>query len=679
MKSNEEIRAIIKENEARYQQYFRDYSREVGDPLSEAVDRCEVVINKKRWYLPDAMFTDNLIKTLVVKGAFEAVSRVVYSNEDSKSVEIILKQFIKLRVKHDFEFWAFTCVKIQDKTTKQLIPFKLNKGQRKLLRTFEDQRLRGVPIRAIVVKARQWGGSTLTQIYMLWLQLYHYTNWHSAIISQFKPQAVNVRSMLKRTITHLPPMAGSFTFGAVTGDPTTRQITERGCLISVGSAEEPDSIRSFDVAMCHLTEVAFWAETVAKSGNDVVQSLFGGILDTEGTFICLESTAKGIGNFFHTKWLEAQSGESELKPVFVSWHEIEMYTRKIKNHSEFIQSMTDYNWWQWEKGATLEGIKWYNTHKQRKNFDDFRMKSEFPTCHTEAFQTTSARYFDYKYIEQARADCRTPIWTGDIRGNSLVGEASLRNIRLVEKSGYVEVLKIWTMPETDPKEKMLHQFVVVVDIGGKSYKSDHSVISVFDRSALIDPFGALERAAIWIGHIDHDILAWKAAQIAEFYNHALLVIESNTIETRDKKSSESIVYEGDHFYTVIDELGEVYDNLYARGNTPDKAIDNGMPTKFGWHMNKKTKYQAYDRYAAALREYEYIERSTEAVNEMDFLQIKSNGLIEAQLGKRDDIQDTTAIGVYVAFEEMPLPKIIEISDTSKSTLRQKKSVGVAGF
>jgi hypothetical protein len=226
---------------------------------------------------------------------------------------------------------------------------------------------------------------------------------------------------------------------------------------------------------------------------------------------------------------------------------------------------------------------------------------------------------------------------------------------------------------------MLYQYLVVVDIGGKHFKSDNSVISVFNRAALMSPFGALEKCAEWVGHIDHDILAWKAAQIAEYYNHAFIVIESNTLDTRDKKKAESILYEGDHFFTVIDELADEYDNLYARTGTPDKAIETGKPTKFGWHMNKKTKYQAYDRLVAAIRDDEYIERSHEAVNEMQWLQIKPTGQIEASVGKRDDIQDTTAIGVYIGFEEMPLPKIVSLRPNSQAGVRTKKSVGVAGF
>src|SRR5207245_4916074 len=38
-----------------------------------------------------------------------------------------------------------------------------------------------------------------------------------------------------------------------------------------------------------------------------------------GTEVILESTANGIGNFFHRKWREAETGMSEYIAIFVPW------------------------------------------------------------------------------------------------------------------------------------------------------------------------------------------------------------------------------------------------------------------------------------------------------------------------------------------------------------------------
>ncbi len=68
--------------------------------------------------------------------------------------------FEKLRVIHDFEFWCARCVIVRDKLTGADIPFVLNRPQRRLVAALESMRLASKPIRIIMLKARQWGGST---------------------------------------------------------------------------------------------------------------------------------------------------------------------------------------------------------------------------------------------------------------------------------------------------------------------------------------------------------------------------------------------------------------------------------------------------------------------------------------------------------------------------------------
>ena len=75
------------------------------------------------------------------------------------------------RMATDFEYWAARCVKIKDKLSGKLVPFRLNRPQRRVLSMLEEQRRGGRPIRMIMLKARQWGGSTLMQMYMAWIQM----------------------------------------------------------------------------------------------------------------------------------------------------------------------------------------------------------------------------------------------------------------------------------------------------------------------------------------------------------------------------------------------------------------------------------------------------------------------------------------------------------------------------
>ena len=681
-----DINKMIAENERRKKVFFREYDRVLGNPQDSIIPRFSVTIEGKMFSLPQEMEKLPIVAALKLYGSWlkiiEEVRKETNNNEQITFIDIseYIIDFSKIRCKYDFEFWAITLIKIQEKNKKRLIPFKLNYGQQKLLAKLESMRLAGVPIRVIIVKARQWGGSTLIQIYMLWLQLFHFENWHSAIIAKDRTQASNIRNMLSRAVISYPTEMGQPEITSMPLTPNIRLIKDRGCQILISSAETPDATRSFDMAMVHMSEVGVWPETPLKSGSDLIQSLYSTIPDEPGTLIAMESTAKGVGNFFHEQWLAAERGDIELQPVFVSWYEIDKYTRPIVNYEKFINSMSDYNLWQWSKGATLEGIHWYNYLKKARAYNDFRMRSEYPTSAEEAFQNNAGKYFTEDLIEYAKSTCEPPIFVGDIRGNSHIGKQSLQNLKLYENdTGKSELLKIWSYPEIFTDKKITNRYLVVVDVGGRTEKADNSLIKVFDRYWLMFPFGALEVAAEWAGHIDHDLLAWKAAQIATIYDSALLVIESNTIDSKDKKKSDDTVFEGDHTFTVIDELAEEYSNLYARGVPQDKPIDNGIPLKYGWNTNKKTKPLVFDHYTSKLREKEYVERSQEAVNEMGWFERKSDGTIGAVIGKRDDRLICGAVGSYVAFEEMPIPKIVEIKKTEVVSIRQNTSVGAAGF
>lgn len=663
---------IIKENYARKQRYSREYFPELGDCDSEVIPRVKVEYDSSVYYLPEDMIKVPQVAALMKSRNTRVLLKKVKANPTAEDIVKFKARIKKLRFKFDFEYWAVTCIKIQDKLSGQMIPFRLNFGQRRLIGTLETQRLNNEPMRVILVKARQWGGSTAVQIYMLWLQLFHYENWHSVIIGKDKQQSANIRNMIKKAINNYPLILKDFTYKALTDSNGIRHIEERGCEIVIGTSNEPDSVRSFNIMMCHMSEVGLWVSTKSKSGDDLAQAVYGAISNAPGTLIVMESTAKGVGNYFHSQYIAAQTGKSEFKPVFVAWFEIPMYSSRINNYEKFIATLSDYEWWLFEQGATLEGIKWYRDTKSGRNYSDFAMKSEFPTTANEAFQSSTGTYFPEPLIEKCRKTACYPQFMGDIRGLATTGEKSLKGISIFDTSSSTETLRIYEYPDINEEYKILNRYLVVVDIGGKSYKSDNSVISVYDRISIMEPFGALEKVAEWIGHIDHDLLAWKAAQIATYYDDALLVIESNTIDSRDKKHLEIISYEGNHFYTVLNELSGYYPNLFYRERTPDQ-IKAGEPARIGWHMNRQTKYLAYDRYYSAVRNDEYIERSHDAVNEMQWLITKPSGQIEAQPGRRDDTQDVNAIACYIGLDIMEVPKKVQRIKQSKAT---KRIVGV---
>ena len=164
-------------------------------------------------------------------------------------------------------------------------------------------------------------------------------------------------------------------------------------------------------------------------------------------------------------------------------------------------------------------------------------------------------------------------------------------------------------------------------------------------------------------HVDHDKLAYDAARLAEWYGHALLVIESNTLEThrRDHNADE------DGFEYILDILAEIYDNLYMR-HSKEEDVKEGAVGKWGFHTNALTKPKIIDHMKTCLRDNLWDEPSALCLDEMS-LYVDDNGKYDAPPGKHDDVLMATAILLWVGMKEMPIPEWIKTEPGQKSVVR----------
>jgi hypothetical protein len=401
--------------------------------------------------------------------------------------------------------------------------------------------------------------------------------------------------------------------------------------------------------MAHLSEAAFWSNTPSHTPESLIRSIYGSIAIVPLSMVVIESTANGTGSYFHREYLRACRGESDKKAIFVPWYEIEIYSMPIDDLQQFAASLNKYEIELWEQGATLEAIAWYRA-KLREYTRHTDMMAEYPSNEIEAFSYSGERVFDPIAIQRLRTHCSTPIVVGDVVGKAITGKEALHNIHWSDEP--LGNLKVWQMPQTT--KLMRNRYITVVDVGGRSQRADYSVIAVFDRYGLLHD-NTIELVAQWRGHIDHDLLAWKAAQIATFYNNALLVIESNTLETAcDDTSSQYI----------LDTIALYYHNLYARQVRGD-TIGVQSPTRWGFHMNRSTKSIIINTMINALRNNYYIEHDLDACHEYDVFERKSNGSYGAQDGEHDDILITRCIGYYIATQENATPITIHRSNRNR--------------
>ncbi len=642
---------IIAENKKRYAALFAEYDplRGIGSPIERFSLTYFITENEPLTvFLPLSMKKVPIVQALLKNPNVSEVSKILFP-EDPHHVGAFIMVFTSIRFKHDFEFWAFLTCKIQDKKTKKPITFKQRLAQRILFKELEDMRLAGVPIRLILLKARQYGGSTLIQIYMLWIQNELMENWHSAVCAMDEGQSRNIRGMYNRAAKLYPKDIGTLTLIPYEGSSKNKIVKERGCIIGIGSMQMPDNLRSYDFSMLHLSEVGLWKETLGKKPEDLTQTLRSALPDEPLTLEILESTAKGVGNFFHREWLDAKNKVSGYKAVFVPWFMIDLYLRPITDYEAFIKTMSPYEWTMWEKGATLEGIHWYRKFKAAKRYSDWRMKSEFPSDDLEAFSSTGARVFAPEYVQQMRKYCMPPEWKGQLFAKGRKGKEAF--IDLEFKQTEEGELWIWAMPDTSIK--IQNRYIIAVDIGGRTELADYSTVRVMDRYWSMYG-GPPEMVATWRGHLDQDLFAWVAVQIAYMYDKGLFVVETNSFR------KETIASEGDHYLTILDEIAEVYDNVFTR-MSPEKVKGN-PPLLYGLHMGHN-KVMIIDSQNAALRDIGYVERDARALDECDTYENKPDGSMGAVDGCHDDLVIPSAICNWVHNSPIAIGPVKEIQQS----------------
>ncbi|MDE6379486.1 MAG: terminase, partial [Muribaculaceae bacterium] len=619
-------------------------------------------------HIPAAMQAEGAVKALMAGRSLTEVF--------PGSIENARQQWFQLRCRYDFPFWAYKCIKIKGKSgSLEDVPFLLNRPQRKLIGEFEKMREEGLPIRIILVKARQWGGSTATQIYMLWIQLMRRGGFNSLIIGQQNSGTEEVITMAKKALDHYPrsllqgdgdPMADKEKTYVSSGlSRSVITIPRRNFRIKAGSAERPDACRGGDYALVHLTEVGLWKKTQGKRPEDIIRAATSGVLLYPETMIVMESTANGVGTFFHREYLAAKRGTSLYRPVFVAWHEIPKYSlpvadrramaeRIVRNRNSAFSDDTrvatgEYIWRLWNDGASLDAINWYERARAGSDSPDL-LPSEYPSNDQEAFLNSGANVFNRTKVMALRENCMPPRFSGELVARGDSGLSALEGITFEpDPNGR---LKVWEMPSTEEGHSagVYDRYLTVVDVGGRSMKADWSVIAVFDRIRMTCQEGPAI-VAQWRGHCDMDQLAWLAARIARWYADSLLVIESNTLETRDPDR----YVDGDQAAFILDQIRDCYPNLYARRQSPEDIVE-GRPRKYGFHTNVSTKPMVISNLVKVVREGLYIERDERCLDELLTYERRPNGSFGAITGKHDDMLMTRAIGLHICFNEMLPPR-----------------------
>ena len=713
IKTIKAVADLCKENLRRNREMFEGFNPVTGKgcPGERVLVKIPDFPIKRQWMPRRVAEKNRELKKIIKKGSIEKyIKEELQWEYNEEHIMDVIYMICCIRAEEDPAFAFITFYKIQDKMSGQMRPFSLNYPQRLALVELEKMREAREPIRLIILKARQWGGSTLSEGYEKWMQDFrHPYGWNIVILAHVQDATKRIKAMFTKMLDFQPGWSlgvkgrrlklssyeGSKNDFIVT-DKKGEEVGSR--VISVGSYERYDSLRSADLKCAHFSEVAYWKKTQEKEPEEVLSSIDGGIPSIADTVEIMESSGRSAAGFFHDMYQEAKDPDipSAWRAIFIAFFQIEndrkeldtkwgniwsdkipwrkveqdkgyvklclefalwlWENRKSKQCPEGFRETGEFFWSLWEKGASFEAINWYRYRRNAVRSHTY-IATEAPSDDIEAFRMSGKLVFDMYRIEalerHKKQGKQEPIFIGNIVSRTEKGEDAIYTARLVETVGDGQVLRIWAMPDC---LKVSDRYVVSVDIGGRSQTSDFTVMTVIDRLGMMRGMGGKPKVvARWRGHIRHDLLAWKAAALAHFYGDAELVIESNTADTKKNM----IDTEGEHSLSIIDEIADYYDNLYIRETRVDEVTQK-VTNVYGFQTNVLTKQLVIDNYIAYIDDQLYYEPDKQCYDELRIYERHDDGTLGNVEGQNnhDDVVMSTGIGLYVS-QKMPLPSWIK--------------------
>ena len=274
------------------------------------------------------------------------------------------------------------------------------------------------------------------------------------------------------------------------------------------------------------------------------------VADVGGRVIGL-STANGSGNFFHQLWVGSQTKTNQFVGIFFPW------------------------------SAGERDEDWYTV--KSRNMQSWQLHQEYPRFPEEAFVKSGNPVFDIDMLDSFP--------TVDPKMGYLK-KYSLRNVEFVyEDDGEFHV---WELPQ---KGKT---YVIGADVAEGLSHGDYSSAHIIDATT-----GTL--VAHWHGHIEPDLFGELLADIAWWFNTALLGIENNNHGLTTLKAAQRYGYR----------------NLYRQRRLNVRYSE--ATEALGWKTTVSSKPLAIDELSAAIRDESLVLLCARTIAELRTFVRKQNG------------------------------------------------------
>lgn len=393
-------------------------------------------------------------------------------------------------------------VKIRNKKSK-IINLRFNEPQLQYYNVIKELKEKGLPVRIIILKARQLGFSTATEA-ILFKETVTKPNINTAIVAHKEDSTTNLFNMSKLMYNELPAAikpetkasnAKELVFNNKEGTGLNSKIK---CMTAGG-----DGIgRSDTINNLHLSELAFWTGDKKETLTGLLQA----VPNTPDTMVIIESTANGF-EFFKEFWDNSVAGKNDFVPIFIGWNKL----------AEYQMTYTGFELTKEEKdlqriyGVTLEQLTWRRwciANNCGGDIDQFRQ--EYPINPEEAFISTGKCYFDKEIITNRIQELSNK--KPEKQGYFIWDYDGLRitNIKWVEdKEGPI---KIYEKPKTN------YPYVLSGDTAGEG--SDYFTGHVLDNTTG-------KQVAVLKQEFDEVSYTRQMYCLGTYYNKALIGIEAN--------------------------------------------------------------------------------------------------------------------------------------------------------
>ena len=457
-------------------------------------------------------------------------------------------------------------------------------------------------MRAIVLKARQMGFSTLTEA-IIFTRTATHKNVNSGIVAHKDDSSNNLYAMYKLFYEKLPPSLKPQQIAKNAREkffdnPKGTGLKSR---IRVMTAGGNGIGRSDTFQNLHISEFAFWP----GKKEDTIIGLLQAVPNLPNTMVVIESTANGFDEF-KERWDLAVAGKNDFTAVFCAWWELEEYRRPcidFEPTAEEIKIKETYHL----DDEQLSWRRWCIENNCGGDINKFHQ--EYPASPEEAFISTGKCIFDKEAIIAQIANLKPAKRVGDF---TFTGED-----KTFAFDKFVDDTRGATTIYAEPKDSV--PYVIGADTAGDG--SDWFVAHVIDNTTG-------QQVAVLRQQFGEDEFARQLVCLGYYYNTALIGIEAN-FSTYPIKALEKMQYPKQY-------VRETEDNYTHK-----------VQQKFGFKTTSTTRPVAIAGLVQIVREQTSLIVDETTLKEMLVFVKNERGRPEAMEGKHDDHVMALAIAHYI--------------------------------